>query len=224
MTTQQQVKELVEKRATTEEIYLELLQKNITVKEIQQALKDIEKPHFDIQSQGITVIILFGAISIGLAAISFIASNWSIFEDIGKVSIISMGLALSYLGAYFASKAKLIRVYNGLIILAQLIFGAGLFLIGEIVHIDIAWQISFLIWSMGVFVAVYWLQSRILSLGLALLGIISVLGIPDFFDNYDWYRQEYLVYAILALIVSIKLYWYIAKKLKQDDFSQYSFD
>ena len=224
MTTQQQVKELVEKRATTEEIYLELLQKNITVKEIQQALKDIEKPHFDIQSQGITVIILFGAISIGLAAISFIASNWSIFEDIGKVSIISMGLALSYLGAYFASKAKLIRVYNGLIILAQLIFGAGVFLIGEIVNIDIAWQISFLIWSMGVFVAVYWLQSRILSLGLALLGIISVLGIPDFFDNYDWYRREYLVYAILALIISTQLYWYIAKKLKQEDFSRYSFD
>ena len=224
MTTQQQVKELVEKRATTEEIYLELLQKNITVKEIQQALKDIEKPHFDIQSQGITVIILFGAISIGLAAISFIASNWSIFEDIGKVSIISMGLALSYLGAYFAHKAKLIRVYNGLIILAQLIFGAGVFLIGEIVNIDIAWQISFLIWGMGVFMAVYWLQSRVLSWGYTLLVIISVLGIPDFFNNYDWYRREYLVYAILALIVSIKLYWYIAKKLKQDDFSQYSFD
>jgi uncharacterized membrane protein len=224
MTIHQQVKALVDKGANTEETYLELLQKNITVKEIQQALKDIEKPHFDIQSQGITVIILFGTISIGLAAISFIASNWSIFEDIGKVSIISIGLALSYLGAYFATKAKLIRVYNGLLILAQLIFGAGVFLIGEIVNIDIAWQISFLIWSIGVFIAVYWLQSRVLSWGYTLLVIISVLGIPDFFNNYDWYRREYLVYAILALIVSIKLYWYIAKKLKQDDFSQYSFD
>jgi uncharacterized membrane protein len=224
MTIHQQVKALVDKGANTEEIYLGLLQKNITVKEIQQALKDIEKPHFDIQSQGITVIILFGAISIGLAAISFIASNWSVFEDIGKVSIISMGLALSYLGAYFASKAKLIRVYNGLLILAQLIFGTGVVLIGEIVNIDIAWQISFLIWSIGVFIAVYWLQSRVLSWGYTLLVIISVLGIPDFFNNYDWYRREYLVYAILALIVSIKLYWYIAKKLKQDDFSQYSFD
>jgi uncharacterized membrane protein len=224
MTIHQQVKALVDKRANTEEIYLELLQKNITVKEIQQALKDIEKPHFDIQSQGITIIILFGAISIGLAAISFIASNWSAFGDIGKISIISIGLTLSYIGAYFATKAKLIRVYNGLIILAQLIFGAGVFLIGEIVNIDIAWQISFLIWGIGVFMAVYWLQSRVLSWGYTLLVIISVLGIPDFFNNYDWYRHEYLVYAILALIVSIKLYWYIAKKLKQDDFSQYSFD
>lgn len=224
MTTQQQVKELVDKRVTTEEIYLELLQKNITVKEIQQAFKLIEKPHFDIQSQGITIIILFGAISIGLAAISFIAGNWDIFGDIGKVSIISMGLTLSYLGAYFASKANLIRLYIGLIILAQLIFGAGIFLIGEIVNIDIAWQISFLIWAIGVFVAVYWLKSRVLSWGFTLLGIISVLGISDFFTNYDWYRREYIVYAVLALVISIKLYWYISKKLKQDDFSQYSFD
>jgi uncharacterized membrane protein len=224
MTTQQQVKELVDKRANTEEIYLELLQKNITVKEIQQALKDIEKPHFDIQSQGITIIILFGAISIGLAAISFIASNWSAFGDIGKISIISIGLTLSYIGAYFANKAKLIRVYTGLILLAQLILGAGIFLIGEIVNIDIAWPINFLIWGIGVFIAVYWLKSRVLSGGLTLLGIISVLGIPDFFVNYDWYRRGYLIYAILALIFAITLYWYIIKKLKQDDFSQYSFD
>jgi len=145
MTIQEQVKVLVDQNSTEEEIYLDLLQKGFKVSEIELALRLANRNELDIQSRGITLLALFGAISIGLAAISFIASNWNAFGDFGKIGVISGGLLLAYSGAIYTKLNRLTRVYTGLLLLAQLIFGAGVFLIGEIVSIQIAAQISILI-------------------------------------------------------------------------------
>ena len=220
MTIQEQVKVLVENNSTEEEIYLDLLQKGFKVSEIELELKLAKKTKIDIQSRGITLIILFGAISIGLATISFIASNWNAFGDFGKVGVISGGLLLSYVGAIYTQSIGLSRVYNGLLLLAQLIFGAGVFLIGEIVSIQIAAQISILIWAIGVILASYLLQSMILRYLLLALGITSIFGIPEFFYTYDWYRIDYNIYAVFGLIFSAEIFYYVFSKFKDIDYSQ----
>lgn len=224
MTIQEQVKILVENKSTDEQIYLDLLQKGFKVIEIEIALKAINKTKIDIQSRGITLIILFGSVSIGLAAISFIASNWSAFGDFGKIGVISGGLLLAYIGAGYTKSIGLSRVYNGLLLLAQLIFGAGVFLIGEIVSIQIAAQISILIWLIGLIWAGYLLQSMILRWLILALGIVSVLGIPEFFYNYDWYRRDYSIYALLAVILAFEIFYYVSRKFKNIDYSQYLYD
>jgi len=224
MTIQEQVKVLVEKKSTEEDIYLELLKKGFKVSEVELALKLAKKTKLDIQSRGITLIILFGAISIGLAAISFIASNWSAFGDFGKIGVISIALLLSYIGAIYSKLNKLSRVYNGLLLLAQLIFGAGVFLIGEIVSVQIAPQISILIWVIGVICASYLLNSIVLRWLMLALGIASILGIPEFFYTYDWYRRDYGIYAILSLVLALELFYYVLSKFKDIDYSKYLYD
>jgi uncharacterized membrane protein len=224
MTIQEQVKVLVKNNSTEEEIYLDLLQKGFKVNEIELELKLAKKNKLDIQSRGITLIVLFGAISIGLAVISFIASNWNSFGDFGKIGIISGGLLLAYIGAMYTKSVGLSRVYNGLLLLAQLIFGAGIFLIGEIVSIQIAAQISILIWAIGVVWASYLLQSIILRWFVLVLGIASIFGIPEFFYTYDWYRRDYGIYAILALVLALELFYYVFRKFKDIDYSQYLYD
>jgi len=224
MTIQEQVKVLVDQNSTEEEIYLDLLQKGFKVSEIELALRLANRNELDIQSRGITLLALFGAISIGLAAISFIASNWNAFGDFGKIGVISGGLLLAYSGAIYTKLNGLTRVYTGLLLLAQLIFGAGVFLIGEIVSIQIAAQISILIWAIGVVWANYLLQSIILRWFVLVLGIASIFGIPEFFYTYDWYRRDYGIYAILALVLALELFYYIFLKFKDIDYSQYLYD
>lgn len=224
MTIQEQVKVLVDNNSTEEQIYLDLLKKGFKVKEIELAIQSVSKNKIDIQSQGIVLIILFGAISIGLAAISFIASNWNSFGDFGKISIIVIALLLSYIGAIYTQSIGLIRVYNGLLLLAQLIFGAGVFLIGQIVSTQIAIQISFLIWIIGVLGASYLLQSNILRWFMLILNIFFIFSIPEFFYIYDWYRREYIIYAILGVILSLEIFYYINNKFKAIDYSKYLYD
>ena len=224
MNIQEQVKVLVDKNSTEEEIYLDLLQKGFKVSEIELALRLANRNELDIQSRGITLLALFGAISIGLAAISFIASNWNAFGDFGKIVVISVGLLLAYIGAIYTKLNGLTRVYTGLLLLAQLIFGAGVFLIGEIVSIQIAAQISILIWAIGVVWASYLLQSIILRWFVLVLGIASIFGIPEFFYTYDWYRRDYVIYAILALVLALELFYYVFHKFKDIDYSQYLYD
>jgi uncharacterized membrane protein len=224
MTLHQQVQVLIEKQLSLEAIYRDLLSKGHTVKDIENALKDTKKQHLDIQAKGITAIIVFGAVSIGLATISFIASNWDGFGEIGKIIIIITGLISAYMGSWYAYSAQLMKLYIGLLMLAQLIFGAGVLLIGEIISVDIAWQISWLIWAAGVLSAMYYLKSRILQSICILLISIATLGLPSFFQEYDWYRIDYLVYSLVSLGIAFQLMWYMSKKLPQDDFSLYKFD
>lgn len=224
MTIQEQVKILVEKQSTEEQIYLDLLQKGFKVGEIELALKAQNKIKLDIQSRGITLIVLFGSVSIGLAALSFIASNWSSFGDFGKLGVILIALLLSYIGAGYTKSIGLSRVYNGLLLLAQLIFGAGVFLIGEIVSVQIAAQISIFIWLIGVIWAGYLLKSVILRWLILALGVASVLGIPEFFYTYDWYRRDYAIYSILGLVLVVEIFYYVFIKFKNIDYSQYLYD
>jgi|688.fasta_scaffold09405_8 uncharacterized membrane protein len=224
MLTQEQVKILVENNYTEEEIYLDLLQKGFKVREIELELKLATRKKLDIQSRVITLIILFGSISIGLAAVSFIASGWDVFGDFGKIAIICSSLLLSYIGAIYTKSIGLSRVYNGLLLLAQLIFGAGIFLIGEIVNIKIAFQISFLVWAIGVVCASYLLKSNILRWFMLILILFSIFGIPEFFYTYDWYRIDYNIYAILGLILSFEIFYYVFIKFKNIDYSKYLYD
>ena len=224
MTIQEQVKILVDKNSTEEQIYLDLLQKGFKIKEIELAIQATHKSKIDIQSQGIVLIVLFGSISIGLAAISFIASNWNYFGDFGKIGVITGGLLLAYGGAVYTQSIGLVRVYNGLLLLAQLVFGAGVFLIGEILSTQIAIQISFLIWIIGVVVASYLLQSSVLRWFMLMLSIVFIFSIPEFFYIYDWYRREYIIYSILGLILSFEIFYYVANKLKGIDYSKYLYD
>jgi uncharacterized membrane protein len=224
MNIQEQVKVLVENNSTEEQIYLDLLKKGFKVKDINLAIQSNSKVKVDIQSQSILLIILFGTISIGLAAISFIASNWNYFGDFGKISIIGGGLLLSYTGAIYTQAIGLNRVYNGLLLLAQLIFGAGIFLIGEILSTQIAVQISFLIWTIGVLGASYLLKSNLLRWFILLLTLFIIFSIPEFFYIYDWYRREYIIYAVLGIILSIEICYYVSKKFISIDYSKYLYD
>ncbi|AET69416.1 putative membrane protein [Desulfosporosinus orientis DSM 765] len=97
----------------------------------------------------IRVVVTIGAILVGLGILSFIASNWDGISHAFKLLII-FGV---YVGTNFAGyklSDKNPRTGRSLIYLGTLVYGAGIFLIGQMYNFGGDFATAFLLWSLGV--------------------------------------------------------------------------
>jgi uncharacterized membrane protein len=118
----------------------------------------------------VTTITVLGSVLVGLGVILFIAANWSDIPRWGKLSIVfvsmlgsyGLGFSLRYEGGIYPKAGA------SLILLGSLIFGAGIFLIAQIYHINVHYPNGPLLWGLGVLPLAYLLGFRtILSLAIA---------------------------------------------------------
>ncbi|MFD2924285.1 DUF2157 domain-containing protein [Halobacillus naozhouensis] len=97
------------------------------------------------------LLFTFAAIFIGLGFLTFIASNWSAIPDMGKLSIIIGFLLLFSIGGEVIYRTYSKPMGRSLLLLGILVFGAGLFLIGQMYHYHSFSAIPFFIWSAAAF-------------------------------------------------------------------------
>lgn len=97
----------------------------------------------------VSIILVIGSILIGLGILSFIASNW---VEMGK-SLKLIIILFSFIGVNFVS-FKLTQNYpktsKSLIYLGVLIFGSGIFLIGQMFNFGGHFTTAFLLWAVGI--------------------------------------------------------------------------
>ena len=128
----------------------------------------------------ITILMTIGAVLIGLGAILFIASNWSILTALTKVSLIVAAVAGSYISGWYCKfePGQRPKLGSSLLLLGALLFGAGIWLISQIYNLDTNLADGLLIWFLGVFPMA--LVTRSMS-----IGILTVLlsGCWAFCDN-----------------------------------------
>lgn len=134
------------------------------------ALRDLY-PIKDTLSLGRLLITGIAAVMIGLGVILLFAYNW---DDMGKVSKLAV-IFSALIGAHLL--ALLIRqrhtIYSeSLFALATMLMGAGIFLVGQIYHMDSHYPNAFLLWSIGA-LALAW---ALPSLTQAFMAIALVLG------------------------------------------------
>lgn len=97
----------------------------------------------------IRVLVTVGSILIGLAFLTFIASNWIYIGKAIKLLLI----IFSYLFVSTVSyqiQEKYPKTSHSLIYLGILIFGAGIFLIGQMFHFGGRFTDAFLLWAIGI--------------------------------------------------------------------------
>lgn len=96
------------------------------------------------------LVLVLGAVLVGLGILSFIASNWA---AIGRLWKFLMILAL-YLGTNYAGyrvQKNYPKVARSLYYLGIFIFGAGIMLVGQIFHVgDREFAKAFLFWGIGI--------------------------------------------------------------------------
>jgi uncharacterized membrane protein len=153
----------------------------------------------------VTTISLLGAVLIGAGIMLFIASNWYVIPNGGRLAIIFTAMLASY-GAGFTlryDRGTYPRVGGALILLGAIIFGAGIFLVAQMYHVTVHYPNGPLLWGLGILPLAYLLGHRSL-LALAIADLLVWLGMEMQFwisDGKSWEMQEVTVYLMAGALI-----------------------
>jgi len=113
-----------------------------------------------------------GAALVGLGVILFFAYNWQLIPKAGKLALVIAALLAAHGGAIALARraGASSGLVEGLHVLGTMLFGAGIWLVAQIYHIDEHYPTAFLVWSLGA-LALAW---AIPSMAQALLALFLV--------------------------------------------------
>jgi len=162
----------------------------ISPEQAQKMLVDVNQESKEKRSNKFIVAIsTIGAILLGIGAILFIASNWREISDLVKVLILSGSTfgayCLGYLFKY--DKKNLPKVGASLFFLGALLFGASIFLIAQIYHVNANAHLLVLMWLAGVLPLVYAFRSRPIA---ALSSLLFLIWISLFIFRGSHFHEE----------------------------------
>lgn len=123
----------------------------------------------------IRVLVTIGAILIGLGVLSFVSSNWIYMSKVSKIITIIFVMGISMFTSF-----KLEHTYEktskAILYLSTLIYGAGIFLIGQIFNYGGEFTTAFLLWAVGVVLMALILKEKILFISGHILLLIYING------------------------------------------------
>lgn len=166
---------------SVEEIYKGLLEKGGKIEDIQRVFSLIrtDQEKEDTQRRTIRIIVTIAAISVGAGIFSFIAANWWLMSRPLKVLVIMLGMVVSYgSGWFFKEKYRFVKTGEALILLGAIIYGAGIFLVGQMFNVRANWPDGFILWMTGVLGMAFAVESFNLFYLAILTGIGSLFGHP----------------------------------------------
>lgn len=122
-----------------------------------------------------------GAVLVGLGVILFFAYNWQDLPKAAKLALVFGALALAHGSAMgIARRANAGHgLVEGLHALGTMLFGAGIWLVAQIYHIDEHYPDAFLVWSLAALVLAWALPSIVQAM-LALFLVAFWAGIELF--------------------------------------------
>ena len=101
--------------------------------------------------QVVQTLAVIGAVVAGLGVILFFAANWDAIARPARVALLLAALVASYGGGYYLRevRASRPRVGEALMLLGGVVFGASLFLVGQMYHVQAHDPLALLAWALG---------------------------------------------------------------------------
>lgn len=134
-------------------------------------------------SWGKIIFSAIGAVILGLGVILFFAYNWDGMHRYLKLATVLSGIVVAHSLAWYLSfySKHYQRIGESLHLLGTILFGAGIWLVAQIYHIDEHYPNAILVWSLGA-LAMAWVRSSSIHalLAMVLLGIWSATEVFDF--------------------------------------------
>ena len=131
---------------------------------------------------------ILGAITLAAGIITFFAANWQEIPKIAKLGILLAGLWLVFgAAAYALRKEASSLIGQALLLLAVLLYGANIQLIGQAYHIGNHFPDGFLLWALGALVLTALVPSQTVAVvGLVLTGLWSSTETFGFWGAIHW--------------------------------------
>lgn len=208
--------------SSKEDIYKELLERGLTVDAIQDGFSSLDtgQENADTQKRTIRIIVTIGAILIGAGVFSFFAANWQVLTKVNKVAIILVSMLISYCsGWYLREKYHFQRTGEALILLGSIIYGAGIFLVGQMFNVSGNWPDGFILWMIGAIAMGFAAESYPLFYLAVPLGFISLIGHPFGIFTGSGYNYFLLTSPLLLLAAAIICFaagWKVRKTMSPD--------
>ena len=112
-----------------------------------------------------TALAVIGAIAVGFGVIGFIAANWEGMSHAARLTLLTVAVAGSYAGAYHLRDrtGSRPRVGEALYLVGVLLFGASLFLVGQMYHVQAHDPLALLLWAGGAVATALVVRSRAIA-------------------------------------------------------------
>jgi len=139
----------------------------------------------------ILILLGFGSLLLGLAAIAFVAANWQVWSREVKVVLLLgafVGINVAgFWGWRYPGDRWQSRVGQGLLLLGALMLGANIALMSQMFHQSGPIYQLYLVWGAGVLAMAYSLRLTMLGfVALVLAGLGYCLGIRDLYPPEQW--------------------------------------
>ncbi|MBC7073959.1 DUF2157 domain-containing protein [Candidatus Parcubacteria bacterium] len=213
------IQAFIDQGKSKEEIYKVLLDQGFKVDEIEKAFEKIkiQGEKEDIQKKVLRILVIIGAIFIGVGVFSFVAANWQAISKPFKVLIIVSAMIVSYiLGWILREKKGYKKTGEALILLGSIIYGAGIFLIAQMFHISTNWPDGFVLWMAGTLVVALGSESFSLFFLAILAGLPSIIGYFVIFAGYTPFLLTSSFMAFISGILSLVSGWLVQKQISKN--------
>ncbi|WP_194841505.1 DUF2157 domain-containing protein [Sporosarcina obsidiansis] len=111
----------------------------------------------------VRILLVFGAILVGIGILSFIAGNWNGLSPFSKFGLIIIAFILSYSAGY-KLEPSYEKTSRSMYYIGAAIYGAGIFLIGQSFHLQHTVYTDFLLWAIGILPLAYYLKDQLLAI------------------------------------------------------------
>ncbi|MFL0804311.1 MAG: DUF2157 domain-containing protein [Agarilytica sp.] len=160
-------------------------------------------PYHQETNWGKVIFAGIGAIIFGLGIILVFAYNWEAMHRFTKLGIVLLSVAVAHVIGFHYSREHSAhkRIGESLHLLGTMLFGAGIWLIAQIYHIDEHYPNAFLVWALGA-MAMGWVLP---SLGHTFLALVLVF-LWHWFETFEFRSVNHgAVWLVLLGILPIAL-------------------
>ena len=145
---------------------------------------------------------VLGAAAFGAGVILFFAANWSEIARPLRVAILLIGLAAFYTAGFWLLEVRraLRSVGHGFVFVGAILFGASLFLVGQMYNVDAHDPLGFAIWSGGALATTLFFRSKPTA-GLTVLAFEAwiIHELVDYDETYEAVRFVPFALALYGL-------------------------
>lgn len=145
---------------------------------------------------GRILVSAFGAVMIGLGVVLLFAYNWDEISRLGKMAIILSTLVVTHWFAYRTRIKQRHGLSESLFILATMLFGAGIWLVAQVYHLDEHYPNAFLLWGTGSLLLAWALPS--LPQAILTLALFTTWHLTQVMD-FEFATHEALLLLVLGV-------------------------
>ncbi len=152
----------------------------------------------------IRLISVVGSVLVGLGVLTYIAGNWQEMSPVFRMTLILLGLTGFYSCGMLLSRSYP-RTGQALRYISLFIYGGGLFLTDQTYHLNRSITFHFLVWAVGVLVALYFERDTLVLHFYQVLIIVSTMTLIDPYGMTDSTQLTYLFMALVGYGLALRM-------------------